>query len=181
MIEVGSGVSPDAILFAVWKYLLLLLATSLLCAESLTIRNVTVIDVDGSRPNQTVTIAGGRITSVAPSGRAATKSAIDGRGKFLIPSLWDMHVHLGRAIRCRTCMLRPASSVFVTWAAISIAQRSFGPRSQPASSSDLASIRRVRHSMASHPASRSFPYSCAPTRKLPDRRWIRWSAPLPIS
>lgn len=66
---------------------------------SLVLRHVTVIDGTGRapQPDQTVVIAEGRITAIAPAGRIKIdKSAnvIDARGKFLIPGLWDMHVHL---------------------------------------------------------------------------------------
>jgi hypothetical protein len=60
------------------------------------ITNVTVIDaVNGVRPNQTVVYDGDEIVSVAP-GRAPVHVAetIDGSGKYLIPGLWDFHVHL---------------------------------------------------------------------------------------
>jgi imidazolonepropionase-like amidohydrolase len=61
--------------------------------------NVTVIDATGAPParGMTVTTAGDRITSIAPSARArvpAVARRIDGTGRFLIPGLWDMHVHL---------------------------------------------------------------------------------------
>jgi len=52
-------------------------------------------------PNSIITIGGGRIVSVVPlaPGTAATGSLageiIDGRGKFVIPGLADMHNHLG--------------------------------------------------------------------------------------
>jgi imidazolonepropionase-like amidohydrolase len=80
----------------------LLLCVIFLCfgllGQSLTIRNVTVVDSSGMRPGQTVTIAGGRITAVsaARSGKAGA-GGVDGTGKFLIPALWDMHVHLWEA------------------------------------------------------------------------------------
>jgi len=66
---------------------------------SLVLQHVTVIDGTGRapQPDQTVVIAGGRITSIAPAGRIKIDKAatvIDARGKFLIPGLWDMHVHL---------------------------------------------------------------------------------------
>jgi len=62
------------------------------------ITHVSVIDVvDGStRPDYTVLIRGNRITYAGPASSASVpKNArlIDGRGKFLIPGLWDMHVH----------------------------------------------------------------------------------------
>lgn len=62
------------------------------------ITNTTVIDVQsGSRlPDQTVVVTGNRITDVGPSNRIAVPAGVrrvDGRGQFLIPGLWDMHVH----------------------------------------------------------------------------------------
>lgn len=64
----------------------------------LAFEHVTVIDgTDPSpRPDQTVVILGSRIVSVGPSGTARIPRGarvVDGRGKFLIPGLWDMHVH----------------------------------------------------------------------------------------
>ncbi len=60
------------------------------------ITEVTVIDAQaGVRRNQTVIVEGDRIISVAPSnGIPDSSHRIDGKGKFLIPGLWDMHVHL---------------------------------------------------------------------------------------
>jgi imidazolonepropionase-like amidohydrolase len=60
------------------------------------ITNVTVIDaVNGVRPNQTVIYDGDEIVSVGPGGAPApVAETIDGSGKFLIPGLWDFHVHL---------------------------------------------------------------------------------------
>lgn len=63
------------------------------------IRNVTVIDVQGGRlaANRDVIVQGDRIASVQAGGKAqAPKSArvIDGTGKFLMPGLWDFHVHV---------------------------------------------------------------------------------------
>lgn len=60
--------------------------------------DVTVVDVERGRliPNQTVVVTGNRISAVGPSSQAevpATARRIDGRNKFLIPGLWDMHVH----------------------------------------------------------------------------------------
>ncbi|MGE0555887.1 MAG: amidohydrolase family protein [Gemmatimonadales bacterium] len=64
----------------------------------LAIAHVTVVDVDGegARPDHTVVVEGDRITAVGPSDRVRVPSnarLLDGRGKFLIPGLWDMHVH----------------------------------------------------------------------------------------
>jgi imidazolonepropionase-like amidohydrolase len=66
-------------------------------ADSLTVvTNVTVIDVGAgrARSGMAVVIDRGRIVSVAPTAGASRGRRIDGTGKFLIPGLWDMHVHL---------------------------------------------------------------------------------------
>jgi predicted amidohydrolase YtcJ len=60
------------------------------------ISNVTVIDAEnGVRENHTVIFDGDEIIAVAPSDDApAAADTIDGSGMYLIPGLWDMHVHL---------------------------------------------------------------------------------------
>lgn len=65
-------------------------------ATSIAITNVTVIDaVDGRRPGQTVIMDGDEITAVQPASAVVEAGqVIDGSGKFLIPGLWDFHVHL---------------------------------------------------------------------------------------
>jgi imidazolonepropionase-like amidohydrolase len=60
--------------------------------------NVAVVDVErGSlRLDQTVVIEGSRITAVGDTQRVHPPRGarvIDGEGKFLMPGLWDMHVH----------------------------------------------------------------------------------------
>jgi imidazolonepropionase-like amidohydrolase len=70
----------------------------------LAITNVTVIDVvDGAvHVDQTVLVSGDRIAAVGPSGStrpAGGGRVVDARGKYLIPGLWDMHVHAARAER----------------------------------------------------------------------------------
>lgn len=60
---------------------------------------VTVIDTatGASRPNMTVAISGDRITGTGRTGELRIPpgaQVIDGAGKFLIPGLWDMHVHV---------------------------------------------------------------------------------------
>jgi hypothetical protein len=57
-----------------------------------------VIDVasGATHPDNTVLVVGNRITFVGPAANATVPAGarvIDGRGKFLIPGLWDMHVH----------------------------------------------------------------------------------------
>ena len=67
-----------------------------LLAQATAITNVTVIDMTGAAPKagQTVVIRGNRIASVGVSKAPDGARVIDGRGKYLIPGLWDMHVHL---------------------------------------------------------------------------------------
>src|SRR6185503_13932947 len=64
--------------------------------------HVTVIDATGSQPipDQTVVIVAGRISEVGKPGKVRVPrgaQVVDATGKFLIPGLWDMHVHLAGA------------------------------------------------------------------------------------
>ena len=67
-------------------------------APTLAITHVAVVDVrtGATRPDQTVLISGSRITRIGRSRATppANVEIIDGTGMFLIPGLWDMHVHL---------------------------------------------------------------------------------------
>lgn len=67
-------------------------------SEVIEIRDVTIIDpLRGSLPRRTVVIQDDRITQIVESptsGLATTSRTIDGTDRFLIPGLWDMHVHL---------------------------------------------------------------------------------------
>jgi imidazolonepropionase-like amidohydrolase len=65
----------------------------------LTLTHVSVVDVVAGtiRPDQTVVIAGFRIEAVGKVGDIPVprgSRVVDGSGKYLIPGLWDMHVHL---------------------------------------------------------------------------------------
>jgi imidazolonepropionase-like amidohydrolase len=67
-------------------------------SQSLAIKRVTVIDATGHgpKPNMTVIAEGERIVAVGPWRKTIIPRnavVIDGTGKFLIPGLWDMHVH----------------------------------------------------------------------------------------
>lgn len=67
-------------------------------SKSLVINNVTVIDATGkpAMPGMTVVITDGRIAEMGKGLKAkmpAGTEVIDGTGKYLIPGLWDMHVH----------------------------------------------------------------------------------------
>ena len=85
--------------------ILIVLAVAAAAAQTLpsrpiAITDVTVIDANAGAtvPGVTVVVREGRIESVG-AGTAVPRDAtvVDGRGKFLMPGLWDMHVHLGYA------------------------------------------------------------------------------------
>jgi imidazolonepropionase-like amidohydrolase len=66
--------------------------------QVLVITHVTVIDATGApaKPDMTVVIRDGRIDAAGRSGRIRppkNAQVVDASGKFLIPGLWDMHVH----------------------------------------------------------------------------------------
>src|SRR5688572_3245916 len=80
---------------------------NLACARAqpptVAIRGVTVIDVsDGSlRPDQTVLLAGNRIAAVGPTQEVVLPDdaeVVEAAGRYLIPGLWDMHVHSVAAV-----------------------------------------------------------------------------------
>ncbi|NBB76207.1 MAG: amidohydrolase, partial [Bacteroidetes bacterium] len=64
-------------------------------SPSWAITGVNVVDIEEGAllENQTVVIADGKIASVSSNAEARADSVIDGSGKYLIPGLWDMHVH----------------------------------------------------------------------------------------
>ena len=67
-------------------------------AASIAFVDVTVIPMDSERvlPGQTVLVGGDRIVRVGPSATVTVPDGavrIDGRGKFLIPGLGEMHGH----------------------------------------------------------------------------------------
>jgi imidazolonepropionase-like amidohydrolase len=68
-------------------------------SQSLVLTHVTVIDMTGAppQPNMTVVITGNRIVALGKSSEISLPQnaiVVDASGKFLIPGLWDMHVHL---------------------------------------------------------------------------------------
>jgi imidazolonepropionase-like amidohydrolase len=67
-------------------------------ADSVVIEHVTVIDGLGHapQPDMTVAVDGNRITTVMPSSLARNVKGkhIDGKGKYLMPGLMDIHIHL---------------------------------------------------------------------------------------
>lgn len=70
--------------------------------KSLALKNVSVIDGTGkaARPGMTVLLSGSRIEALGPTEKIAVPQGaqvIEAGGKFLIPGLWDMHIHIGDA------------------------------------------------------------------------------------
>src|SRR5262245_13958588 len=68
-------------------------------SDAIAIEHVNVVEVDRGTvtPDRTVLIKGSQIAAVVPADSRPTERparTIDGRGKFLIPGLWDMHVHV---------------------------------------------------------------------------------------
>jgi imidazolonepropionase-like amidohydrolase len=69
-------------------------------SSTLIVDDVTVIDATGApaKPHQTVIVRGGKIEAIDNSGMGfggkLPGTHVDGTGKFLIPGLWDMHVHM---------------------------------------------------------------------------------------
>jgi hypothetical protein len=82
----------------VFVLLALLLLLTPLRAQTLIIQRATVIDLVSPKPlkNVSVVVSGGRILAVGRKIKVPPGAQIiDARGKFLIPGLWDMHMHLG--------------------------------------------------------------------------------------
>jgi imidazolonepropionase-like amidohydrolase len=86
--------------------LLFLLPTTLLCqptqnptpGRSLVFTHVTIIDATGApaQRDMTVIIAAERISEIGSAAKVKVPKdaqVVDATGKFLIPGLWDMHVH----------------------------------------------------------------------------------------
>lgn len=75
-------------------------------AGAYAIEHVTLIDGLGHAPQRdmTVEVDGDRIVAITPSALAKTPKgkAIDGRGKYLMPGLMDVHIHLHGGVDGRT-------------------------------------------------------------------------------
>lgn len=68
--------------------------------KAVAFQNVAVFDSENAKllREQTVVVTGDKITTVGPAGKIkvpADAELIDGRGRTLLPGLWDMHVHIG--------------------------------------------------------------------------------------
>ena len=83
---------------------LLALASPALAARQdadVLVRHATLVDVEHARtlPGQAVVIRGADIVAVGEdatlAGQWRARRTVDARGRYLIPGLWDMHVHFG--------------------------------------------------------------------------------------
>jgi hypothetical protein len=73
-------------------------APSVAAPRPLAITGAAVADVEAGRVlrDRTVVVRGGRIVAVGPRGSTRVPvgaRVVDGRGRYLLPGLWDMHVH----------------------------------------------------------------------------------------
>src|SRR6185369_7428023 len=86
------------------RFVLLLILSVLLFARAqpnhtqapIVFTHATIIDVTGQAPKRdmTVVITGDRISAIGDKiSLSAGAQVVDATGKFLIPGLWDMHVH----------------------------------------------------------------------------------------
>jgi imidazolonepropionase-like amidohydrolase len=94
------GPPPHVSGYAIFGAFLLAVVVALQGAESrrLIITGATVIDGTGAAAtsNATVLVVDERIVQIGKAGATDVPSAgtiVDAKGKFLIPGLWDMHVH----------------------------------------------------------------------------------------
>jgi predicted amidohydrolase YtcJ len=85
--------------------------------SSVLLRQVRVVPLNGSGAEPVtgepadVLIEDGSITEIAPVVRSSGVPVVDGAGRWLIPGLWDAHVHLGQwALARRRLDLSQASS-----------------------------------------------------------------------
>ena len=96
-IQVRPG---TGIILILVRFISLLFVCLPVWSDSLGIRNVNVIDVESGtvRRGVNVTFNGPIIRAVeenpAPPSRSRLSGFVEGKGKYLIPALWDMHVHL---------------------------------------------------------------------------------------
>ena len=71
--------------------------SGILFKDALCIENISIIDPEeGLKSNQTLVIKEGKIFQITPTEeiRLSKKNTIvDGTGKFMIPGLWDAHMH----------------------------------------------------------------------------------------
>jgi imidazolonepropionase-like amidohydrolase len=70
-------------------------------SQVLALRGVTIIDGTGApaQPDMTVVVSGNRITDIGRDVSIPPQAqVVDAPGRFLIPGLWDMHMHIRGAV-----------------------------------------------------------------------------------
>ena len=97
MISNPRGMIPQPV-FARCLILVLLLARGA-AAEPVVLRHVTIVDRGTRRADATLVVDQGKIASIGAADAEAPRGArvVDCAGQFVIPGLWDMHVHLSFA------------------------------------------------------------------------------------
>ena len=74
----------------------LLVSAARVGAQTITIDNVTIVDVTNGRlqPRKTIVVDGKRIARIEnATDETRAAATLDGTGMFAIPGLWDMHIH----------------------------------------------------------------------------------------
>ncbi len=92
-------VASIAALTLIWRLPVQALGTTPVAQPPTLFRSVTVLTMnadDEVLTDRDVVVRGGKIWSISPTGDDPPSGAmiVDGRGKFLVPGLTDMHVHL---------------------------------------------------------------------------------------
>ena len=93
---VFASIAGLSILFAIYAVLVAPAAAPLPDQEQrYVIINVKVLDVEKGSfgPPVSVSIEGGRITAIGAQAATRDGKVVNGGGGFLVPGLWDMHVH----------------------------------------------------------------------------------------
>ncbi|HEX4860797.1 MAG TPA: hypothetical protein VFV07_06135, partial [Rhizomicrobium sp.] len=89
------------------------------CAEPVIIDHVTLIDGTGRapKPDMAVVVDGGKFTLVGPSvlAKGLAGQRIDATGKYLIPGLFDVHIHLAGFSRGKGKEWAPGSKSSDKW------------------------------------------------------------------
>jgi hypothetical protein len=95
-------------------------AASAVMPADLALAHVTVVDPEEGREyaDRTVVVRGGTIESVVPSERFQPWSArrvLDERGRYVVPGLWDMHVHFLESRSGKLFVANGVTGVRVMW------------------------------------------------------------------
>ena len=109
---------PQTSLILCLSFLLIAASASPPGQPKLVLTHVTVIDATGApaKPNMIVVIANGRIAAIGEQVRIPKDAQIiDATGKFLIPGLWDMHVHWSDTAYLPLFLANGVTGVRIMW------------------------------------------------------------------